>query len=74
MSTKTDFYAFHSAKKSVEGRLSRLRKIPSTSFMREDYKSPIAKIGCFNDEIDSMEKTLKSMQNRLDNATITIPD
>ena len=76
MPTKTDFSTFASAKRSVNGRLKRL-KITRENYgwgSGENVESPIKRIGCFGDEIDSMEKTLKSMQSRLERATIKIPD
>jgi len=73
MPTKTDFNTFARTKQSVSGRLKRLRKINS-NWMCDDKESPIAEIGCFKNEIDSMEKTLKAMQTRLNNATVKIPD
>ena len=71
MSTKADFQTFNSAKRSVSGRLKRLK---SSRVHWSNQPSPIQKIGCFAEEIDSMEKTLLSMQSRLDRATIKIPD
>jgi len=78
MSTKTNFNTFSRAKRSVAGRLDRL-KITRQAYLGFGggggaVKSPISEIGCFTDEIDSMEETLRSMQSRLDNATIKIPD
>ena len=76
MPTKTNFKDFHSAKRSVNGRLKRLRMTRENRGWGGGSKvvSPIKRIGCFDDEIDSMERTLKSMQSRLNNATIKIPD
>ncbi len=79
MPTKTDMDTFHRATRSVNGRLKRL-KITRAAYCGwgdnsgAAKESPIAEIGCFGDEIDSMEKTLKSMQSRLERATVKIPD
>lgn len=76
MPTKTTFQDFQSAKRSVNGRLKRLKRTRQNSRWGggENVESPIKRIGCFGDEIDRMERTLKSMQSRLENATIKIPD
>ena len=62
----------YSAKKSIQGRLSRLKRTPGSWRRRVDQSSPIARIGVFSDEIDSMERTLESMRDRLNNAKINI--
>ncbi len=53
------------AKRSIGGRIGRLRR------HRWD-KSPIAAIGVFDSQIDSMEGILIEMDNRLQSATVFI--
>ena len=73
MSQKVDYGVFQRTKRSVEGRLARLRKVRRSSWLNKyDRKSPIQEIGVFEDEIVSMETTLKSMQARLRNAKVTV--
>ena len=69
---------FSAAKQSVESRLSQLRQ-QSGGWQgggwrkpRRTGESPIQRIGVFEEEIQAMENTLKSMRNRLANATVTI--
>jgi hypothetical protein len=74
---ETTLQALNAAKRSIGGRLGRLRKSRNRQYGWDgDYdnekQSPIAKIGVFESEIDSMERTLESMRNRLDNAKVTI--
>ena len=68
--TEISLHEFYAVKRSVFGRLSRLRKIPQRWEEGED--SPIQEIGVFEAEIQVMENTLLNMQTRLDNAKITI--
>jgi len=61
------------AKASVSGRLAQLRRTPYRYDRgRVGGKSPIAKLDAFSEGIDTMEKVLRDMQNRIDNAKITI--
>lgn len=62
---------FNRAKRSVGGRLSRLRYARYNRWT-ESAESPISEIGVFNDEINDMEKVLKSMEHRLDTASVFI--
>ena len=59
-----------SAKASVSGRLAQLRRTPYR--YGQGGKSPIAKLDAFSEGIDTMERVLRDMQNRIDNAKITI--
>ena len=59
------------AKKSIAGRLSRLKTTPDR-YLSRSRKSPIAAIGVFESEIEVMESVLSTMKKRLDNAKITI--
>jgi len=58
----------NNAKRSVAQRLVRLRQNRKWC----PRKTPIEKLGCFDTEIQVMENTLRIMENRLDNATITV--
>lgn len=74
----------HSAKSSINGRLKRLRTYrPSwrtfeacrrAGQMDEhgEIKTPIARLGVFDDEIDRVERAYEAIQSRLNNAKITI--
>jgi len=59
------------AKASVSGRLSQLRRTPYR-YDRAGGASPIAKIEAFAQGIDEMENVLREMQNKIDNARVTI--
>ena len=61
------------AKQSIGGRLHCLRKKRMSWRNRSTEKrSPIAAVGFFDQEIDAMDKILRDMKNRLDNAKITV--
>jgi len=60
-------------KSSIDGRLSRLRKCkPRFDDDWDSSPTPIEAIGVFSEEIDVIEKTLRKMQDRVNNAEITI--
>ena len=73
---------FNNAKRSINGRLSRLRTKghrprwwmdeDQVNDMKKDNASPIAAIGVFDDEIDRVERAYEAIQSRLNNAKITI--
>jgi hypothetical protein len=58
------------AQQSINGRLRRLKTVKK--FWRTE-KSPIAAIGCFDNEVEEMENTLKKMSDRLNRAKVIIP-
>lgn len=60
-----------SAKASVSGRLAQLRRTP-WRYGRDGSKSPIAKFDAFAEGIDEIENVYREMQQRIDNAKITI--
>lgn len=73
---------FNNAKRSINGRLSRLRtkghqprwwmNEEQVDDMNKRNASPIAKIGVFGDEINEVEKAYEKIKTRLDNAKVTI--
>ena len=75
---KVDLKTFYRAKQSINGRLARLRKRPirwnyfDERTSENSFPSPIAKIGCFESEISTIENALKTMQDRIEHAEITI--
>jgi len=71
MSQQITLQELQSAKASVAGRLSRLRRTPMT-YNSRGGKSPIAKLDAFSEGVEEMENILKEMQQRIDNARITI--
>jgi HAMP domain-containing protein len=58
------------ARRSVRGRLNRLRKVRSR--WSDGYETPIQEIGVFEEEISEIEENLKKMAERIENATILI--
>ena len=74
MKREIDLYDFSSAKKSVHGRLTRLRKIQPRirDWGCSSRPSPIARIGVFDADIDKMESILQDMQRRLEGARVII--
>lgn len=62
---------FNRAKRSVGGRIDRLRHT-RWNWEKENSDSPIVAVGVFNDEIDDMEKILTGMSDRLNSASVFI--
>jgi hypothetical protein len=59
-------------KRSVGGRLSRLRESYRGYPYWTSSPTPITKITAFQKDVNDMEDILRSMKDRLDNAKVTI--
>ncbi len=63
----------NSAKNSLRGRRTRLKKTAATRFNGwTNGESPISAIDAFQSEINRVDDSYRRMQNALDNARITV--
>ena len=69
-STEMTLRDLYSLKQSVRGRIDRLKAYTRYDTSYQD--TPIWKHGIFDSEVNRMEEILKGMQERLDNAKITV--
>ncbi len=69
---KVDYGTFLRAKRSVNGRIARLKKIPYRWDSHKRGKTAIVELGIFEDEVNSIEETLVKMRTRLENAKVTV--
>ena len=72
MSQVVTMQELNAAKRSVGGRLSRLRNNYRGCPSWDKKATPIAKITAFQKDVNDMEDILRSMQDRLNNARVTI--